>query len=262
MCTSARSMETIHVPCAAVGNTRRQTAPQHQPAAIAMWKVNSTCSARCGDASAACHEPTSLSVDCPHGPAKCDICHGPHPFAVCPSMVCFQCNQPGNTPWTCDQPAICSRCGGTGHYSCESMVDYWTCFDAVSAVMSSGCAPPLDQRLRRKHYRRQCQLPHRLHTRPCLAPLPMSSLPSSAAEFAHGLVCLRADDETGAVFQFVVLSQTRQCMSLHGMAARRPLVPASCSESDSDSDSDSHCPASISRGCMRACRNGYYEGGW
>ena len=159
MCTSARSMETIHVPCAAVGNTRRQTAPQHQPAAIAMWKVNSTCSARCGDASAACHEPTSLSVDCPHGPAKCDICHGPHPFAECPSMVCFQCNQPGNTPWTCDQPAICSRCGGTGHYSCESMVDYWTCFDAVSAVMSSGCAPPLDQRLRRKHHRRQCQLP-------------------------------------------------------------------------------------------------------
>ena len=30
--------------------------------------------------------------------------------------------------------------------------------NAVSKVMSSGCAPPSDQSLRRKHHRRQCQL--------------------------------------------------------------------------------------------------------
>ena len=133
MCASARSTQTIRVPSAAIGNTWHQTAPQHQPAASATWKTTSTCSARCRDASTACHEPTSMSIASMAQQLRQSATSalGPTAIEACPSALRFRCNQPGHCSWDCLQPVICANYGELGHYRkyCMARDDSWACYE-------------------------------------------------------------------------------------------------------------------------------------
>ena len=75
-----------------------------------------------------CLSRAHQQVDCPHGPGACVVCHGAHALASCPVAMCFNCNRPGHASWDCDQPVMCSNCGGTNHYKNECVDETFTCF--------------------------------------------------------------------------------------------------------------------------------------